>query len=66
LLGEAEADRKATKAHLAYQVDDLQVWQSYLERHGITVLESVQIPGYARFEARDPFGNRFECIQPLE
>ena len=24
------------------------------------------IPGFARFEARDPFGNRFECIQPLE
>ncbi|HYB02610.1 MAG TPA: VOC family protein [Ktedonobacteraceae bacterium] len=63
---EEEVDRKATKAHLAHQVDDLQVWQSYLERHGITVLESVQIPGYARFEARDPFGNRFECIQPLE
>ena len=59
-------ERKASKAHLAYQVDDLTAWQSYLEQHGITVLESVAIPGFARFEARDPFGNRFECIQPLE
>jgi catechol 2,3-dioxygenase-like lactoylglutathione lyase family enzyme len=59
-------DRTATKAHLAYQVDDVAAWQAYLEQHGITVLESVPITGYARFEARDPFGNRFECIQPLE
>ena len=59
-------ERKASKAHLAYQVDDLTAWQSYLEQHGITVLEFAAIPGFARFEARDPFGNRFECIQPLE
>ncbi len=58
-------DRKATKAHLAYQVDDIAAWQTYLEQHGITVLESVPIPGFARFEARDPFGNRFECIQQM-
>ena len=58
-------DRKASKAHMAYQVDDVQAWRSYLEQHGIAVLESVAIPGFERFEARDPFGNRFECIQPL-
>ena len=58
-------ERKASKAHLAYQVDNVATWRSYLEQHGITVLESVAIPGFARFEARDPFGNRFECIQPL-
>ena len=59
-------EHKALKAHLAYQVDDVTTWRSYLEQHGITVLESIAIPGFARFEARDPFGNRFECIQPLE
>lgn len=58
-------ERKGSKAHLAYQVEDVVAWQSYLEQHGIAVLESVSIPGFARFEARDPFGNRFECIQPL-
>ncbi len=59
-------ERKATKAHLAYQVDDVQAWKIYLEQRGITVLESIAIAGFARFEARDPFGNRFECIQLLE
>jgi catechol 2,3-dioxygenase-like lactoylglutathione lyase family enzyme len=58
-------ERKVTKAHLAYQVDNVQEWRSYLEQYGIMVLVSVPIPGFARFEARDPFGNRFECIQPL-
>lgn len=58
-------ERQASKAHLAYQVEDVAVWRSYLEQHAITVLESVPIPGFVRFEARDPFGNRFECIQPL-
>jgi catechol 2,3-dioxygenase-like lactoylglutathione lyase family enzyme len=59
-------ERMASKAHLAYKVDDLEAGQSYLQQHGITVLEAVAIPGFARFEARDPFGNRFECIQPLD
>jgi catechol 2,3-dioxygenase-like lactoylglutathione lyase family enzyme len=58
-------ERKASKSHLAYQVDDVTTWRSYLEQHGITVLESIATPGFARFEARDPFGNRFECIQSL-
>ena len=58
-------ERKASKAHLAYQVEDVATWRSYLEQHGIVVLESVPIPGFERFEARDPFGNRFEFIQPL-
>ena len=59
-------ERMASKAHLAYKVDNVAIWRSYLKQHGITILESVAIPGFVRFEARDPFGNRFECIQPLE
>jgi catechol 2,3-dioxygenase-like lactoylglutathione lyase family enzyme len=58
-------ERKATKAHLAYQVDDVDAWQHVLQAHGITVLDAVPIPGYKRFEFRDPFGNRVEFIQPL-
>ncbi|GHO52120.1 VOC family protein [Ktedonobacter robiniae] len=57
-------DRKASKAHLAYQVEDVAAWQAHLQECGIKVLESVPIPGFARFEARDPFGNRFEMIEP--
>jgi catechol 2,3-dioxygenase-like lactoylglutathione lyase family enzyme len=56
-------DRAATKAHLAYEVDDLEAWRKRLESVGVEVLDSLPIPGYHRFEFRDPFGNRAEMIQ---
>jgi catechol 2,3-dioxygenase-like lactoylglutathione lyase family enzyme len=59
-------ERSRTKAHLAYQVADLEAWRTLLERAGCVVLESVPIPGYERFETRDPFGHRLEIIHPLE
>ena len=62
---EGPVDRTATRAHLAYQVDDLEAWRATLQRHGIDILEGVPIPGYTRFEFRDPFGNRVEFIQKL-
>ena len=58
-------NRNATKAHLAYQVDDVDAWQHLLEEHGVTILDAVPISGYKRFEFRDPFGNRVEFIQPV-
>ncbi len=58
-------DRAATKAHLAYEVADLEAWRTRLKRFGVAVQESVPIPGCRRFEIRDPFGNRIEFIQPL-
>jgi len=58
-------DRRRTKAHIAYQVDDLNAWRERLTAAGIAPLESVPIPGFDRFECRDPFGNRLEFIQPL-
>jgi catechol 2,3-dioxygenase-like lactoylglutathione lyase family enzyme len=63
---EENVDRGKTKAHLAYQVADLEAWRTKLERAGCAVLESVPIPGYERFETRDPFGNRLEMIRPLK
>jgi ubiquinone/menaquinone biosynthesis C-methylase UbiE/catechol 2,3-dioxygenase-like lactoylglutathione lyase family enzyme len=57
-------DRHATKAHIAYQVDDLQAWRERLADHNVEVGESIPIPGYDRFEFRDPFGNRVEIIAP--
>jgi catechol 2,3-dioxygenase-like lactoylglutathione lyase family enzyme len=56
-------DRHQTKAHLAYQVTDLAGWRKKLAERGISVLESIPIPGYDRFEFRDPFGNRVEMIE---
>lgn len=58
-------DRSATKAHLAYQVNNLEAWRERLQKHSIMIEDSVPIPGYARFEFRDPFGNRVEFIQEL-
>ena len=55
-------DRLATKAHLAYQVEDIRYWRERLEASGVEILEAVPIPGYDRFEFRDPFGNRVEMI----
>ncbi len=62
---EGLVDRAATKAHLAYEVDDLEAWRAKLQEGGIDIIEGVPIPGYARFEFRDPFGNRVEFIQAL-
>jgi catechol 2,3-dioxygenase-like lactoylglutathione lyase family enzyme len=56
-------DRTQTKAHIAYQVDDLSYWRKHLTENGIRIEESIPIPGFDRFEFRDPFGNRVEMIQ---
>ncbi len=57
-------DRLTTKAHIAYEVDNVAEWQQRLEQNGAQIGDSVPIPGYERFETRDPFGNRIEFIQP--
>jgi len=61
---EGGVDRTRTKAHVAYQVTDLAKWRDRLEKAGVAMMDSVPIPGYRRFEFRDPFGNRVEMIQP--
>lgn len=58
-------NRLATKAHLAYEVDDLAAWRSHLHSAGVTIVDNTPIPGYSRLMLRDPFGNRIELIQPL-
>lgn len=62
---EEGVDRTRTKAHLAYEVEDVVYWREKLSQAGLTLLESVPIPGYDRFETRDPFGNRLEIIAPV-
>lgn len=56
-------DRTKTKAHLAYLVSNLTHWRETLTKEGIEILEGIPIPGFDRFEFRDPFGNRIEMIQ---
>ena len=59
-------ERHATKAHIAYAVDDLAAWRAHLEQHGIAIIEAIPIPGHMRFELRDPFGNRVELTQIVD
>jgi catechol 2,3-dioxygenase-like lactoylglutathione lyase family enzyme len=60
---EEGVNRRATKAHIAYEVDDIEQWRNRMVENEVTPVDSVPIPGYHRFEARDPFGNRIEFIQ---
>jgi catechol 2,3-dioxygenase-like lactoylglutathione lyase family enzyme len=55
-------ERRLTKAHIAYEVDDLELWKARLLAGGFPLYECPMIPGYDRFEFRDPFGNRVEFI----
>jgi catechol 2,3-dioxygenase-like lactoylglutathione lyase family enzyme len=60
---EEGVDRRATKAHVAFAVDDLAFWRMRLAAAGIIPEDGLPIPGCERFEFRDPFGNRLELIQ---
>lgn len=62
---ENDFDRTVTKAHVAYEVEELEIWRAKLESEGIKIIESVQIPNYHRFEFRDPFGNRVEFLEKI-
>lgn len=55
-------DRYKSKAHIAYEVEDLEAAKLYLTGLGIEVIPGASIPGYDRFEFRDPFGNRVEFL----
>ena len=58
-------DRHATKAHLAFAVTGLSAWRERLVAAGVMPLDNAPIPGFDRFEFRDPFGNRLEMIEAL-
>jgi catechol 2,3-dioxygenase-like lactoylglutathione lyase family enzyme len=58
--------REQTKAHVAYLVKDLEAWRHNLLTRRIEVKDGIQIPGYSRFEFRDPFGNRVEFLQQTD
>lgn len=59
------ADRAASKRHVAFVVEDLAEARRTLGAAGVAVVDGIQIPGYARFECRDPFGNRLEFLERL-
>ncbi len=63
---EDDFDRTKTKAHLAYQVEDLENWRVKLQTKGIKILDGISIPNFRRFEFRDPFGNRVEFLESVD
>ena len=62
---ESDLERSRSKAHIAYLVDDLQSAREKLVAGNVEILDGIPIPGYLRFEFRDPFGNRVEFLQAI-
>lgn len=56
-------DPAKTKAHLAYEVSDLEALKTALAKRGVRWNDNAQIPGFVRGDIRDPFGNRIEFLQ---
>ena len=60
---EENPNRAASRVHVAYEVDDLPGLAKELAARGVEMKDNEKIPGYERFEVRDPFGNRVEFLQ---
>ncbi len=58
-------DRTRSKAHVAYLVEDLEEMREKLSAAGCEPKDGIPIPGYDRFEFRDPFGNRVEFLESI-
>lgn len=52
------------KAHIAYQVDDLEAVMQRIGDAGYPLVMDDRLPGYRRFYTEDPFGNRIEILTP--
>lgn len=65
-LGIEEDFRPARKAHPAIRVGDLDDLARRLTAAGHPVGIDDELPGFRRFYADDPHGNRLEFVQPIE
>lgn len=63
-LGVEDPFVPAKKAHAAMRVRDLLALKARLAEHGCMTREDEPLPGYHRFYADDPFGNRLEFLEP--
>jgi catechol 2,3-dioxygenase-like lactoylglutathione lyase family enzyme len=52
----------ASKAHVAYLVEDISAIQQRVSHAGYRVVEDDDLPGFGRFYTSDPFGNRVEIL----
>jgi hypothetical protein len=56
--------RPARKAHPALRVADIDAVADRLTTHGTPVVWDTDLPGFRRFHADDPVGNRMEFLEP--
>ena len=56
--------RPSKKGHPAILVANLRELRQHFEAHGVPTNDDEPLPGFQRFYASDPFGNRLEFLQP--
>jgi catechol 2,3-dioxygenase-like lactoylglutathione lyase family enzyme len=61
-IGLEDGIERKTRAHIAYEVDDIVAWRRKVADAGYKIVEQPKIPQYERFHFRDPFGNNIELI----
>ncbi len=61
-IGVEDNIERKTRAHVAYEVNDIDAWRKKISETGSAIKEQPVIPGYDRFQFRDPFGNNIEII----
>src|SRR3712207_1555025 len=65
-IGVEQPFAPARKAHPALLVRNLNALAERLEAVGVPVTWDADLPGYRRFYAHDPWGNRLELLWPDE
>lgn len=65
-IGTEDGLERKTRAHIAYQVSDINEWRKRVIDNGWKITEQPKIPNYERFHFRDPFGNNLELIARVE
>ena len=65
-LGVEAGFAPARKAHPGLVVDDLDEAARRLATTGQDVTWDAEFPGFRRFYAHDPFGNRLEFLEPID
>jgi catechol 2,3-dioxygenase-like lactoylglutathione lyase family enzyme len=63
-LGVERRFNPARKAHPAFLVDGLDGLRARVEAAGVRASADVPLPGFRRFHATEPFGNRLEFLAP--
>jgi catechol 2,3-dioxygenase-like lactoylglutathione lyase family enzyme len=61
-IGLEDNVERTTRAHVAYEVNDINDWRQKVTNAGYAIKDQPLIPGYDRFQFRDPFGNNIEII----